>query len=186
MGRGLPGVVQAVPQSRLQRVPEELAAAHQAVRLQGGQHPAAGGRLALPPRSDTLPVARTSRPALGIELRDVFAVRMFQRGLASPSDPSQVTCRPETSWLVWPTESLTALSIFATAPTLCTHLSREYTCTWVAPHLSPTANHRTCQSSDLLATAPVSNSPVIISLAGHYTGHYHNCHNFIRHYFTCH
>lgn len=58
MGRGLPRVIQVVPQPRLQGVPEELASSHQAVRLQRGQHPAVGGRLALPSRSERAPRRR--------------------------------------------------------------------------------------------------------------------------------
>lgn len=102
---------------------------------------------------------------------------VFQRGLASRSDPSQGTCRPETSWLVWPTESLTALSMFATAPTPCTHLSREYTCTWVLPHLAATVNLRTCQSSNPLVTKSVSASLVTFAPAVHCTCHDHTCYD---------
>lgn len=56
LGRGLQGTHQAVPDPRLQGVPEEPAVTLQTLRLQGGQCPAAGGRLALPQRSDGLPV----------------------------------------------------------------------------------------------------------------------------------
>lgn len=51
VGGGVQGADPTVPDSRLQRIPEELASAHQTLRLQGGQHPPAGGRLALPKRS---------------------------------------------------------------------------------------------------------------------------------------
>lgn len=79
---------------------------------------------------------------------------VFQRGLALRSDPLQVTCRPGTFWLVWPTEFSTALSMFATAPTLCTHLSREYICTCTLLHLSAIVNHHNCPSPNVLATEP--------------------------------
>lgn len=153
MGRGLPRTVQTVPDPRLQGVPEELAAAHQTLRLQRGQHPPAGGRVALPARCEPLPVmsrvwldgAEVHRMKVSV----VFAVCVFQRGPGSRSDPSPVICHPETSWLVWPTESLTALSMFGTAPTPSTHLSREYTCTSPLPPY-------TCDSVYLSHKAPVT------------------------------
>lgn len=139
MGRGLPRTVQTVPDPRLQGVPEELAAAHQTLRLQRGQHPPAGGRVALPARCEPLPVMSRVSQDEGVSRVRSVCVCVFQRGRGSRSDPSPVICRPETSWLVWPTESLTALSMFGTAPTPSTHLSREYTCTCALPHLSATA-----------------------------------------------
>lgn len=139
MGRGLPRTFQTVPDPRLQGVPEELAAAHQTLQLQRGQHPPAGGRVALPTRCEPLPVmSRVWQDGAEVHRMKVSALCVFQRGPGSRSDPSRVICRPETSWLVWPTESLTALSMFGTALTPSTHLSREYTCTCALPHLSAT------------------------------------------------
>lgn len=56
MGRRLQRTDPPVPNSRLQRVPEEPAAAQQTLRLQRGQHPPAGGRLAVPQRYDGRPL----------------------------------------------------------------------------------------------------------------------------------
>lgn len=56
MGRRLQRTDPTVPDSRLQRIPEEPAAAQQTLRLQRGQHPPAGGRLAVPQRYDGLPL----------------------------------------------------------------------------------------------------------------------------------
>lgn len=55
-------------------------------------------------------------------------VCVFQSAPASLCVPWQDTCLPETSWQVWRSVCLTALSTFATAQTHCTHLSREYMC----------------------------------------------------------
>lgn len=66
---------------------------------------------------------------------------MFQSGLASQCDQSPVICLPGISWLVWPTECLTALSTSVTAPTRSTHLNRERSrtsdCFTLAPVLVP-------------------------------------------------
>lgn len=65
-----------------------------------------------------------------------------------------VSCLPETSWLVWLTECLTALSTSDTAQTPSTHLSRECTCD--PPHLRLTTPviKFTCDPSD--APGPAS------------------------------
>lgn len=48
MGQGVQGAEDSVPDSRLPRTQPGLPPAGEILRLQAGQHPAAGGRLPLP------------------------------------------------------------------------------------------------------------------------------------------
>lgn len=138
MGRGLQRADQTVPDPRLQRVPEEPATPQQALRIPRGQHPSAGGRVAVSTRSNTSCVHTSCFTGRGGVSHFLFHL-VFQRDQVSRCDLSQVTCLPETSWPVWPTECLTALSTSVTVLTHCTHLNREYTCD--PPHLCVIDTH---------------------------------------------